>query len=408
MADLAGGQVLGVDALLELAAPCRAAFWASAVSSARCRCSSSRWLMCWTVSPANDSLRKYSSAISDSAAGCSTATPRRGGGSRPTAGGRRRWRGRVPGGLPRSAAAGRAGCAAVPRSWPARLSSRWFRGCGPAAGPPAAAICSARPARPLFHFGTARHRPRRRFWRASARRRSDVSCCSSAAWNSPSSTLRCWSNCARRSSAAEIFRRCSPTASSAWRCSAARRWTCCSCWAICCLESADGGLGPAAILPSRSLNCVRKRAELAAARDQAGGGLPRPDDQRAVGLQQFAGQGDEAQARPADAGQFEGVAASFSTIQVRPSNRRARGAKRGWFPRNDRRGPARRAGLRDRLPACASPAVAGCVEPEEAHAAAETRAIAPARVRAIPCSGRPRRAGPPGPRPRRPTAPLRR
>ncbi len=49
-------------------------------------------------------------------------------------------------------------------------------------------------------------------------------------------------------------------------------------------------------------------AELAAPGDQAGGHLPRPDDQRAVGLEQFARQGDEMEPRAGRAGQVEGMA----------------------------------------------------------------------------------------------------
>ena len=47
--------------------------------------------------------------------------------------------------------------------------------------------------------------------------------------------------------------------------------------------------------------------QLAAARNQAAGALPRTDDQRAVGLAKIAGQGDEVHGLAVDGGQLQGV-----------------------------------------------------------------------------------------------------
>ena len=57
--------------------------------------------------------------------------------------------------------------------------------------------------------------------------------------------------------------------------------------------------------------------------------MTRPDDQRAVGFEQFAGQGHEAQAATGRLRASSRAWASFSTNQVRPNNRLASGAKRG-------------------------------------------------------------------------------
>ena len=85
--------------------------------------------------------------------------------------------------------------------------------------------------------------------------------------------------------------------------------------------------------PSRAVELFQLDGQcpkLAAARDQAGGGLLRPDRERAVGGQQLAGQGDEAEspARPCcRAAAMPGAVSSVSTIQVEPNSRRTSGGK---------------------------------------------------------------------------------
>ena len=128
---------------------------------------------------------------------------------------------------------------------------------------------------------------------------------------------------------------------------------------------------PWSILPSSSANCVRQGAELAAPRDQAGGDLPRPDDQRAVGLEEFARQGDEVEPRAGRAGQIEGMAEFLDDPGLAQQPPGQRGETRLGLDEAvgaaEHAGPALQVDFRPRP----SSARRG-VEPEEAHAAAET------------------------------------
>ena len=96
-------------------------------------------------------------------------------------------------------------------------------------------------------------------------------------------------------------------------------------------------------------------ANLAAAREQAGGGLARADDQRAVGGQEFAVAGDEGE--PAAGGLREPQRGGQPVDE--PSSGRA-GVRRAartpaQFRRSGRRGPSRRAPGRDRRWRTSSP-----------------------------------------------------
>ena len=66
--------------------------------------------------------------------------------------------------------------------------------------------------------------------------------------------------------------------------------------------------------------------QLAAAGNQPAGALSRTDDQRAVGLAEIAGQGDEVSRVQPLAPASCKAWSSFSTIQVRPSSRATSGA----------------------------------------------------------------------------------
>ena len=88
--------------------------------------------------------------------------------------------------------------------------------------------------------------------------------------------------------------------------------------------------------------------QLAPPRDQAGGGAARPDDQRAVGLQQLAGKGDEASARGRPSGPAPGRGRASRRTTCGPAAARPVGRNAARSRRTGRPGRARRAGLRDR------------------------------------------------------------
>ena len=240
--------------------------------------------------------------------------------------GRRRWRGRAPAGLPRPAAAGRAGCGAVLRSWPARLSFPWFRGCGPAAGPPGRR--SARPGRPGgLPSRPARHRavpvaagPRPggpTTFHVAPRRRGTRPPASPAAGRTGRGALR-----RPRSSGVVRPGRPAPGGVRPRSAPGAAR-----CWAIRCWRPARA-VRPWSILPSNSPNWpfrarswLRREIRPAASCRGPTVSVPSASSNSPARVTKLS---------PAPAERAKSRAwLSFSTIQVRPSSRRARAASRG-------------------------------------------------------------------------------